>query len=379
MRFTRTLLLVSLLALIVAPIALAIRFTDEDFNLPVAETGKNYNFQLTGAGGCGPALPYQFSLLGSATPPGITMDSSGLLHGAPTTPGDYHFWVDLSDQNPPSQSWCRPNDAQRELEIKVVQGLLISQRQSNLAPGQLGVPYTLQFTATGGNPTWSVVTNSGALPVGLSLSSTGMLSGTPTAAGDYHFKVQAVDGTRSDVQTYNLSVAPQLKVTSPTRAAAEMGRPFQFSLTAEGGRTAYSWTAAGLPDGLSLDGRSGAITGTPTTVGLSDVKVTITDSIGLTSTVDLKLNVAAPLQIAKRGLPGATVGNAYTARLHVLGGVRPLRWTILRGKLPAGIQLNARTGALTGTPTKAGTAHVTISVTDKLGAVSRARFVLKVG
>src|SRR5437588_5106831 len=102
MRFTRTLLLVSLLALIVVPVALAIRFTDEDFNLAAGHTGKTYSFQLTGAGGCGPALPYQFSLLGSAMPPGLTMDSSGLIHGTPGAAGDYTFWVNLSDQNPPS-------------------------------------------------------------------------------------------------------------------------------------------------------------------------------------------------------------------------------------------------------------------------------------
>ena len=129
---------------------------------------------------------------------------------------------------------------------------------------------------------------------------------------------------------------------------------------------------------MNLDGASGAISGTPTTAGLSDVKVTLTDSIGLTSTVDLKLAVSAPLQIAKRALPTAKVGRAYRAHLHVLGGVTPFRWTIQRGSLPAGIHLNARTGALTGTPTKAGTSHVRFSVVDKLGAVSTLSFVLKV-
>ena len=55
MRFTRILLLVSLIALVAAPIALALRFTDESFNPPVGETGKIYSWSFTGAGGCGPA------------------------------------------------------------------------------------------------------------------------------------------------------------------------------------------------------------------------------------------------------------------------------------------------------------------------------------
>ena len=163
MRFTRILLLVSLIALVVTPAALAIRFADADFNLPVGQTGKTYSFQLTATGGCGPALPYQWSLLQSAMPPGLTMDSSGLIHGTPTTAGDYSFWVNLSDQNPPSASWCRPESAQRLLSMKIVQGLNIVQRQPVLTPAQLNVPYSLQFTATGGgNPTWSIVANSGS-------------------------------------------------------------------------------------------------------------------------------------------------------------------------------------------------------------------------
>ena len=378
MRFTRILLLVSLLALVVTPIALALRFTDDSYNWAVGETGKPYTKQLAGAGGCGPALPYQYRVLpGSALPPGLTMNSSGLVTGTPTTAGNYSFWIELSDQDPPSQSWCRTpvGKAERQFTMTVIQGLSILQKQAQLA-GQLGIPYTLQFTATGGNPTWAV--SSGALPAGLSLSSTGLLSGTPTVGGDFHFQVKAVDGGRSDVQTYTLSVVPQLKITSPAKAAAEVGRDFQFSLTGEGGRTTYSWSATGLPTGLNLDAATGAISGVPTEAGVSDVKVTLTDKLGLTSTIDLKLAVNAPLAIVKRSLPAAKVGRSYSAHLHVLGGVAPERWTIARGSLPAGIHLNARTGALTGTPSAAGKSHVTISVSDKLGAASRTTFVLKV-
>ena len=75
MRFTRILLLVSLLALVVTPIALALRFTDDSYNWAVGETGKPYTKQLAGAGGCGPALPYQYRVLpGSALPPGRNAD-----------------------------------------------------------------------------------------------------------------------------------------------------------------------------------------------------------------------------------------------------------------------------------------------------------------
>src|SRR2546423_8190160 len=126
MRRFRMILLVSLLALVIVPSAWALRFTDDSFNPPVGETGKPFpNWSFTGAGGCGPALPYQFRLLNSNSPPGLTIDQSGLVHGVPAQPGEFSFWLELSDENPPSASWCRPETAQRFFTIKVIPGLTI--------------------------------------------------------------------------------------------------------------------------------------------------------------------------------------------------------------------------------------------------------------
>ena len=122
MRFTRTVLLVLLLALVVVPAALAIRFTDDSYNFPIATVGQPYSKQLNGAAGCGPALPYQYTLIGGTMPPGISLSFGGLVSGTPTQAGSYSFWVNLSDQNPPSATWCRPAESQREFTITVVGG-----------------------------------------------------------------------------------------------------------------------------------------------------------------------------------------------------------------------------------------------------------------
>ena len=102
MRLARTVLLASLIALVVVPAALAIRFTDDSYNMPPGVVGQSYSKQFNGAGGCGPALPYQYSLIGGKLPAGLSLSSSGLISGTPTQAGNSSFWVNLSDQNPPT-------------------------------------------------------------------------------------------------------------------------------------------------------------------------------------------------------------------------------------------------------------------------------------
>src|SRR5207253_1500217 len=114
MRFTRITMLVSLVALVVVPAALAIRFTDDSYNMPTGVVGQSYSKQFAGAGGCGPALPYQYTLISGALPPGLSLSFGGLISGTPSTTGSWSFYVNLSDQNPPSADWCRPAESQRQ-------------------------------------------------------------------------------------------------------------------------------------------------------------------------------------------------------------------------------------------------------------------------
>jgi hypothetical protein len=345
-----------------------------------AEVGKPYYLNIEGKGGCTPDGVVYELVGGTSLPPGLSLNSgNGDVSGTPTTPGIYQFWLQVRDI--PAWAgglyWCTDDKAsQWQFQVTVVNGIQIQQRQSVLTPAQVSTPYSLQLTTSGGSGlTWSV--NSGALPAGLSLnSSTGLISGTPTAAGDSTFKIKVADssGTRSDTQTYTLSVVEPLRVAKPA-AAAEVGMDFKLALVATGGRGPYKWSATGLPAGLTFDAANATITGIPTAAGTAPVKVTVTDALGLVTSVDVPLPVASKLTIVKSALRAATVGHAYSARVRVLGGVTPRTWA---AKLPAGLRINARTGVISGTPRRPGTARVTIQVTDKLGAVSAATFTLKV-
>src|SRR6266545_6915928 len=82
-RIARVAALLSLLALVFVPSALAIRFTDDSYQVPTGAVGSYYSHQFNGDGGCGPALPYQFTILGGALPPGLSLASDGLVSGVP--------------------------------------------------------------------------------------------------------------------------------------------------------------------------------------------------------------------------------------------------------------------------------------------------------
>jgi len=351
---------------------------------PNAEVGKNYSLPILGKGGCTPDSVV-YAVVGGSLPPGLSVSSSNaLVSGIPTQPGIYQFWLQVSDipQWQGGASWCQDDKAsQWQFQITVVQGLQIQQRQSVLTPAQLNTPYNMQLTTNGGSGlTWSV--NSGALPAGLNLNaSSGLISGTPTQAQDSTFQVKVTDGSRSDLQTYSLSVVQPLKITQPPllASAAEVGLPYQLALKATGGKGTYAWTAEGLPAGLTLDTASGAISGTPTAAGVAPVKVTVTDALGLTNTLSVNLAVQAKLALEKSILPFAKTGARYNATLVKNGGVRPLKWSVIGLRsLPTGIKLNARTGRLSGVPLRVGTYRFRVQVTDALGARSSLSYTLKV-
>jgi hypothetical protein len=171
-------------------------------------------------------------------------------------------------------------------------------------------------------------------------------------------------------------------VIGRTKDLSEVGLAYQFTPLATGGKAGYTWTVdSDLPAGLTLDTTSGAITGTPTAPGTFALKLTVKDSLGLTTTVDFPLVVAPRLLVTKNPLPAAKVGSVYRATLRATGGAAPRKWRIiggLPGLLPKGLKLNARTGQITGAPKQAGTFRLRVQVTDKLGAHAALGIILKV-
>jgi large repetitive protein len=395
MRFPRLLLLfvvAAALAGVVVPSASALTFEDSvcpagsDTAIricPEGSTGTPYSVQLKGRDGTG-CVPYVKFTATGALPPGLTLSSGGLISGTPSQAGEWTFWVAMQDI--PSweggASWCADSKStERQFSITILQGLNIRQNALDPKVAATNAPYSFQLTAEGGGTqTWSVI--SGALPAGIALNaSNGVISGAPTTTGDYTFKIQVASGSQTDSETFTLSVVDPLKMSkAPT--AAEVGVPVAFTPSATGGRPGYSWSLEGiLPSGLAFDAATGAISGKPTVAGAYAFKLSVKDSLGLTQTSDVNLNVAAKLAITKKPLKGAKVGTAFKAKFLAHGGVIPRTWNLLGGRpgfLPKGLKLNRKTGAISGTPTKPGTYYLRMQVVDKLGAKSAAAYILKV-
>jgi Putative Ig domain len=378
MRFARTLVVVAALGLLLVPGASALGFTDDSFLVPVGTVGEDYNHQFNGRAGCGPALPYRFRVLGGELPPGLILLDDGLLTGIPTRAGSWSFWLELSDEDPPSEPWCLPRKSQRLFTVDVVAALTIT--TNSAPPATVGASYSLPLSAEGGKSarTWSIA--SGHLPPGLTLNpSTGAITGAPTASGVYEFRVRVSDGSRLATRQLTVPVREPLVAQVTTMPHAEVGVPIAaIQAVAAGGFGTKAWQLEGsLPRGLTLDARMGAITGTPAAAGSYPLKLVVSDGEGRTAAVDLTIVVSPRLTIAPTRLSPARTGRPYYARITALGGVGDTTFKVLTGRLPAGVRLAVNTGVLSGRPRTAGTYRIVIAARDRLAAVRRA-FVLTV-
>jgi hypothetical protein len=169
---------------------------------------------------------------------------------------------------------------------------------TSLPNGTLASAYTQTVQATGGTGalTWSI--SAGSLPTGLNPinPSTGQITGTPSAAGTFNFTVQATDTlNQSDTQALSIMVVlpapPNITTTSLLNGTA--GTPYSQQVQATGGIGNLTWIISSglLPAGLDIDMATGVISGTPTTVGLSNFTVQVTDTVPQSDTQNLSITI----------------------------------------------------------------------------------------
>ncbi|MBQ3447365.1 MAG: putative Ig domain-containing protein, partial [Synergistaceae bacterium] len=337
--------------------------------------GIAYTASLSAAG----APTISWSLTSGDLPGGLTLSTSGDISGTPTTAGTFTFTV---------QAVNSVGSASRSFTITIAAPTLPGSptiTTTSLSSGTSGTAYSAVLTATGTTPiTWSVT--SGSLPTGLTLSSAGVISGTPTATGRYTFTVTAQNsaGSASRQLTLRIVAASSGGDTSTTRTAPTIstssvsagtaGSSYTYTLTASGSTPIiWSLVSGSLPSGLRLSS-SGVISGTPTTTGTFTFVVQARNTAGsvtqsLTLTVNAASSSAVAPSISTSSLPDATEGTSYTANLTATG-TTPITWRVGSGSLPSGLTLSS-SGTISGTPAESGIFRFSVNAENSAGTDSK--------
>jgi formylglycine-generating enzyme required for sulfatase activity len=321
--------------------------------------------------------PYRWTRLGTSAdplrnlPPGVTLAENGSFSGSPEAAGEYRVALRVTDDNGKGNT--------KTFTIFVSKGSLAI-KTVELDPAFVGTPYRFQLEAEGGRPaySWSLA-DRGTLPATISLSPSGLLSGTPAATGSFSFTVRLSDSTTPTAvtveKTFTLTVAAyNLQITTASLPAAKQGTFYTTPIQATGGKTPYRWApAAPLPAALAINSSTGVLSGNITAVpGTPTVSLRVTDANRRSFTRNLTLTIgeADPLVFEPLNLPDAAVATTYSATLAATGGVPPYRFTRPTTTiLPGGLR---HSGArLSGRPTVSGDFTLPFTVTDSSRPTAR--------
>lgn len=175
---------------------------------------------------------------------------------------------------------------------------LVITTTSPLPVGVVNTPYSDTLMATGGNGSYSWSISSGTLPAGLTLSTAGVISGSPTGAGSSTFTIQVTDSeTNPKTATLQatLMVNSTLVITTTSLPSGVQNTAYSTQLAAAGGVPPYTWSLGPntqLPAGLTFSA-AGVLSGTPTQVSNTNPSFVVKDSANSTASATLNLVINA--------------------------------------------------------------------------------------
>ncbi len=336
-------------------------------SLPGATVGVSYNSTISATGG---ASPYSFAVTGGGLPTDLNLAPSGQLSGVPTAGGSFNVTITATD----SSAAPGPFSESRTFTLEVASPT-ITLPATSLSGGQSGTSYSAALApATGGTAPFTYTVTGGALPAGLSLSSSGTIAGTPSAFGTFAFTVTATDsstgtGPYSASQSYTIAILPATPVAGPVSVSLAYGAPqTAVALNLSGGApTAVSIVSAPSNGTASVDGIGISYRPDPSFSGTDSFTYTATNSGGTSQPATVTVTVAAPnLTVSASGSLTATVGVSYSQTFNFAGGSAPFGSYQVTG-LPAGVALTGTTSnsvTIAGIPRAQGMFAVSVSALD---------------
>lgn len=334
--------------------------------LPLGVVGRAYQASPTVYGG---TPPYTWRIVSGALPAGLTFDpSTGEFAGTPQQPVEYVlFGVEVKDSSDPVQS------ASGNIALNINPPVDFDPTplyDAIRAESYAGQPVTARW----GKPPYSLRTVSGALPPGLSLSSSSSdwgwfpITGTAATLGQYRITFEVSDSSSPPTtasREFSIRVVTRLDLITNTLADGWVGEPYLSQLNAGGGVAPYTWHALFLDPGLSLDESTGLISGTPQYVPAYSTQFQVQDA-SYPPQIAVKyflLPIAERLVISSKIPPGRP-DIPYQVKLGLKGGKAPYIWALTSGSLPQGLAFDPASWLIQGTPTAEGVSNFTVQVTD---------------
>ncbi|MCC6575631.1 MAG: PPC domain-containing protein [Planctomycetes bacterium] len=360
---------------------------DIPVNRPVIQTSATlapgnvnvaYSATLSANGG---DAPYDYSLApGNSLPAGLALSSIGTISGVPILDGDYNFFIVATDSSTPALTGSK----QFHLVIDV-EPLEIT---TNILPVAVaGSPYEATVASVGGElPVQFAWSAAATPPAWASISTLGVISGTPTASGPVTLTVQVTDSvSTADSAQLNLTVNAALAVDETALPDATVASTYNRQLVATGGVAPYTfaWKTGFVPPAWASLSASGVLSGSPSIHGDLELEISVTDSYtpqgGDEGTIALHVE-PAPLTVQTDGLLVAVKGYSYEMEILAFGGIGPYTFAVTAGATGAGPWLLGATGIsmnddgeLSGTYTGNGPNFIhdfTVQVTDSTTATA---------
>lgn len=298
------------------------------------------------------------SLVGGGLPAGLSLETNGWISGTPTTVESPQFIVRATNA---------VGFSNRTFQIVVAAPAAapVFTSPNPLPSGVLGTPYQHQLLADNYPTNFGLA--SGALPLGLGIMSSGMITGTPQVAGTASFTLFASNMTGGATTNYSLHVnGPPVFITTSPLPDGVLGVAYAVQIDATDANS-FNLYAGNLPAGLGLRS-DGMVTGTPVSVGTSNFTVSAINAYGW-ATRDFALSVgAAPVFVTPSNLPAGTAGVAYVAVQIEASGATA--YSVVGGALPGGMNLSAA-GLLDGTPGAGGLFNFVVRATNVSGHAER--------